>query len=140
MDMSAFVRRFSEEAAERVLDLENGVARLETNPGDRDLVNHLMRQAHTVKGGARMLRLKRIQDLSHAMEDALSAVGQGKRVVTPLLIDALMASGRGLRALLGALVPEEKEPERDAGVDVAALSLFVREETPPAGWGAAPRP
>jgi two-component system chemotaxis sensor kinase CheA len=135
MDMSAFVRRFSDEAAERVMDLENEIARLETNPGDKDLINHLMRQAHTVKGGARMLRLKRIQDLAHAMEDAMSAVGQGKRIVTPVLIDALMASGRGLRKLLAALDPDDTEPEKDAGVDVEALSAFVRDETPPPGWG-----
>ena len=138
MDMTAFVRRYIDEASERVADLENGIARLENAPSDRELVNHLMRQAHTVKGGARMLRLKRIQDLSHAMEDAMSSVGQGKRVVTPLLIDALLASSRGLRALLEGLVPEDKEPEKDAGVDVEALAAFIRDEKPPPGGGAPP--
>ncbi len=138
MDMSAFVRRYAEEAGERVREIEGGIAKLEAAPRDRDLVNHLMRQAHTVKGGARMLRLKRIQDLSHAMEDALSAVGAAKRVVTPLLVDALLASAKALRGLLGALVPGDPEPEKDAGVDVAALSNFVRTETPPPGWTAAP--
>ena len=73
MDMSAFVRRFGEESAERLSDLESDISRLETSPGDRDLVNGLMRQAHTVKGGARLLRLKAIQDVAHAMEDALGS-------------------------------------------------------------------
>lgn len=137
MDMSAFVRRYAEEAGERVREIEGGIARLEASPRDRDLVNHLMRQAHTVKGGARMLRLKRIQDLSHAMEDAMSAVGAGKRVVTPLLVDALMAATKALRDLLAGLVPGDPDPEKPAGVDVAVLSNFVRTETPPPGWVAA---
>ena len=134
MDMGAFVRRFGEESAERLSDLESGISRLETAPGDRDLVNGLMRQAHTVKGGARLLRLKAIQDVAHAMEDALVDVGQSKRVVTPLLVDALMASCKGMRDLLAALRPGEKDPQGPNSVDVAALALFVREGKPPPGW------
>jgi chemotaxis protein histidine kinase CheA len=134
--MGAFVRRFGEESAERLSDLESGISRLETSPGDRDLVNGLMRQAHTVKGGARLLRLKEIQDVAHAMEDALVDVGQSKRVVTPLLVDALMASCKGIRTLLGALRPGEKDAQGPTDVDVAALAAFVREGKPPPGWAA----
>ncbi len=138
--MSAFVRRYAEEAAERVQDIENGLARLESSPRDKALVDQLMRQAHTVKGGARMLRLSRMQDISHAMEDAMSQVGLGKRPVTPILVDALLASARGMKAILAALDPAAKDPEGAADVDVPALAAFVRDGTPPPGWTGAPAP
>lgn len=138
MEMSSFVRRYGEESAERLQDMENAIARLETSPRDKALVDQVMRQAHTVKGGARMLRLKLVQDVSHAMEDALSEVGLGRRPVTPILIDALLASCKGLRALLAALQPDAKDPQGPADVDVAGLAAFVRDGTPPAGWSGKP--
>jgi chemotaxis protein histidine kinase CheA len=58
--------------------------------------------------------------------------------VTPVLIDALLASCRGLRTLLGALRPEDKEPQGPTGVDVAGLAESVRRGTPPPGQ--APHP
>jgi chemotaxis protein histidine kinase CheA len=136
--MGAFVRRYGEESIERLREIENGIARLEASPGDRELVNGVMRQAHTIKGGARLLRLKSIQDLSHAMEEALSEVGAAKRPVTPILIDALLASCKGLEALLEAPRPGEKEPQGPADVDVAALARFVVEGTAPPGWTRGP--
>jgi two-component system chemotaxis sensor kinase CheA len=138
--MSAFVRRYAEEASERVQDIENCLARLESSPRDKELVDQLMRQAHTVKGGARMLRLVRIQDLAHAMEDAMAEVGAGKRPVTPILVDALLASARGLAAILRTLDPTAKEPEGAPEVDVKALSAFVREGKAPPGWAGVPAP
>jgi two-component system chemotaxis sensor kinase CheA len=132
--MSGFVRRYAEEAAERVQDIENGLARLESAPRDKALVDQIMRQAHTVKGGARMLRLQRIEKIAHAMEDAMSEVGKGKRTVTPILVDALLASSRGMRTLLASLDPAAAEPERATDVDVAALAAFVREGKAPPGW------
>jgi two-component system chemotaxis sensor kinase CheA len=134
MDMSGFLRRYAEESAERVQDIENGIARLETKPRDKALVDHLMRQAHTVKGGARMLRLKSVQDLAHALEDAMAEAGSSRRTITPLLIDAMMASAKGLRTLLAAIRPEHKEPQGPTPVDVDALAAFVREGKPPPGW------
>src|SRR5258706_7012269 len=138
MEMSSFVRRYGEESAERLQDMENAIARLEASPRDRALVDQVMRQAHTVKGGARMLRLKLIQEIANAMEDALSEVGLGKRPVTPILIDALLAACRGRRALLGALRPDDKEARGPAAVDVPAIAAFVRDGTPPPGWTGKP--
>ena len=140
MDMSSFIRRYSEESGERVQDMDLGIARLETTPGDHELVNHLMRQAHTVKGGARMLRLKLVQDLAHAMEDAMAEVGASKRLVTPVLIDGLLASCKGLKSLLGNLRPEAKDPQGPVDVDVAGISEAVRKGTPPPGHAAPPSP
>jgi chemotaxis protein histidine kinase CheA len=103
-------------------------------------VDQIMRQAHTVKGGARMLRLHRIQDIAHAMEDAMSEVGLGKRPVTPILVDALLASARGMKALLASLDPSAKDPEGAPEVDVKALAAFVRDGTTPPGWTGSPPP
>jgi chemotaxis protein histidine kinase CheA len=129
--MSTFIRRYAEESSERLREIENSIARLEATPGDKSLVDLVMRQAHTVKGGARMLRLHGIQDLSHAMEDAMSEVGKGKRTVTPVLVDGLLASCRGLRALLEALDPTAKEPQGPVSLDIAALAEAVRKGIPP---------
>ncbi|MFH1501862.1 MAG: hybrid sensor histidine kinase/response regulator [Candidatus Eisenbacteria bacterium] len=63
--------RFSEESAEHIANIERDLLRLETKPGDRALVENMMREAHTMKGAASMMGLDDIARLSHDFEDSL---------------------------------------------------------------------
>ncbi|MHC4820737.1 MAG: chemotaxis protein CheA [Planctomycetota bacterium] len=129
MDLTAFVRRYAEESAERLTALDGALASLESNSADMGVIDELMRQAHTLKGGARMLRLEEIQGLAHAFEDAMTEVQAGKRTVTPELMDALFAATRGLRMLVEGL--EETPPYIPDGLDVEAIAKAVQDGTVP---------
>ena len=75
------VEIFIEEAQE-ILDASDGTLQQWTDDvGDRDAVNELQRQLHTLKGGARMAGFTNIGDLSHAVESLIIKVVEG--VVAP---------------------------------------------------------
>jgi len=63
------LRYFRVEAQELVGQLEAGLLSYEKHP---ELLPELFRFAHTLKGGARVVRLEATADLAHAMEDVLA--------------------------------------------------------------------
>ena len=80
---------FVQEGAD-ILDHADGqIAGLRMAPHQREFVSGLQRDLHTLKGGARMAGLAPIGDLAHAMETLLEAVGEGRRVPEPLVIESL---------------------------------------------------
>ncbi|MDE2178338.1 MAG: Hpt domain-containing protein [Xanthomonadaceae bacterium] len=73
-----------------ILDHADGqIAGLRMAPHQREFVAGLQRDLHTLKGGARMAGLAPIGDLAHAMETLLEAVGEGRRMPEPLVIESL---------------------------------------------------
>jgi len=74
LDISKFLARFADEAREQVARLNEGLLKLEKNPDDQDTVNTIFRAAHTIKGSSRMMKLVRITEVAHAMEDVLAGL------------------------------------------------------------------
>lgn len=68
---------FRTECDERLQRLDAGWLQLEKEPSNTVLIEDLFREAHSVKGAARMLGLLDIQDLAHGMEDELGAIRKG---------------------------------------------------------------
>ncbi len=77
MDLSAFLDEFRNEAEENLERLDQGLLALERNPSDAALVRGLFLSAHTIKGGAGMLDLKVIKQITHALEDVLGLLRDG---------------------------------------------------------------
>jgi chemotaxis protein histidine kinase CheA len=101
---------FRAEVEERVASLQAGLLALEAHPSPRQVVTSLFRDAHTVKGSARMLGLSEVLAVAHNAEDLLGALRDGRLPVRRDLVDLLLASCDGI---LGALpcvddpVPDE---------------------------------
>jgi len=76
-DKSAFISRFKEETNDHLAELEKNLLRLERNTRDHQLLDDMMREAHTLKGSATMMGYKRIAELAHVFEDALLQIKQG---------------------------------------------------------------
>jgi two-component system chemotaxis sensor kinase CheA len=93
---------FLEEATERIDALSQKLLRLETTPGDAELVREIFRDLHTVKGSSGFVGLRRMNRLAHAAEELVGQVRDGKRVAGRGVIDALLLALDGLRALLAA--------------------------------------
>ncbi|MBU1692594.1 MAG: hybrid sensor histidine kinase/response regulator [Verrucomicrobia bacterium] len=70
--------------------LENGLVKLEAQPGDTAQIEPLMRAAHSIKGAARIVGLTQAVGLAHAMEDLFVAAQQNRLPVTPELVDHLL--------------------------------------------------
>jgi len=97
---------FRAEVDERLASLSAGLLQLETQASPRQLIAALFRDAHTVKGSARMLGLDEVVDVAHRAEDVLGALRDGRRQATKDLIDLLLVAAEVIsRSLPGAERP-----------------------------------
>jgi chemotaxis protein histidine kinase CheA len=113
---------FRAEVEERLASLQTGLLALESHSSPRQVVTQLFRDAHTVKGSARMLGLEGVLHVAHHMEDLLGALRDGRFSVRKDHIDLLLAACDGIsRALPG---PEAIEDSALAPL-VAALESAV---------------
>lgn len=79
-DRSAFIQKFQEEATEYLQRLNEGVIKLEGDPKNRELIDQMLRDAHTLKGSSRMVGLLEISDIAHRLEDIMVKVREGEIV------------------------------------------------------------
>ncbi len=110
---------FVEEAAEHISVLEAGLLEMEIvgSAGSEDM-EALFRAAHTLKGSASLVKMTSVGAISHRMEDLFEAVRDGKLIVSPLHIDALLFALDQIRNLIRYKVEGLDEP-----ADVVALAL-----------------
>ncbi|MEK9914405.1 MAG: ATP-binding protein, partial [Paracoccaceae bacterium] len=86
-DKVGLISDFCEEAWESLQTSENLLIELENNPTSKDLINELFRAVHTVKGGSRLIEVKKIEKLSHELETVLDNVRSDKIMLDARLID-----------------------------------------------------
>ncbi|MDA1193437.1 MAG: Hpt domain-containing protein, partial [Candidatus Poribacteria bacterium] len=89
---------FKAESAERLVSLGDGLLHLETHPNDAEVLRVVFREAHSLKGSARMLDVPKVERVAHRMEDLLGAATRGELVITSALIDRLSGALDGLSA------------------------------------------
>lgn len=102
---------FLEEIQGHLPAIELGLLELEKDPQNRKQLDPLFRIIHTIKGGAGLLNLKKVNDLAHIMENVLGLARSQKIVFEKEHIDALLA---GYDCLLQML----KDPVRSETVDI----------------------
>jgi two-component system chemotaxis sensor kinase CheA len=114
------VRLWSDEAAENIEAIENGLLQLEKGDTDAELVNRVFRAAHTLKGNSNAIGHQRMGALTHAMEDVFGAVRDGHLAELGELADPLYQTIDVLRALLDEVSAGE------VLADPAALTAELR--------------
>jgi chemotaxis protein histidine kinase CheA len=127
-DDPELVATFRAEVEERLASLCEGLLRLEGHPSPRQLVSGLFRDAHTVKGSARMLGLDGVVDVAHRAEDLLGALRDNRVVVRRDLVDLLLVAAESIsRSLPGAARPVG---QGELAAVVAALEQACAGEDP----------
>ncbi len=86
-DRKAFIGKFQEEAGEYLQRLNEGVITLEGDSGNRELIEQMLRDAHTLKGSSRMVGLIEISDIAHKLEDIMVKVRDGQLAYDPSMSD-----------------------------------------------------
>lgn len=121
---SKYIEIFVREADEHLTSLQGGLLALEKEPDNKGLIHELLRNAHTLKGAARMLGFEEISVIAHGMEDLLKAMEDGDRPVDAAAIDLLLKGTDAVTRLVSALVSGT-----EAGVDLdQLLRAFAGEE------------
>ena len=117
---------FRAEVEERLVSLQAGLLVLEAHASPRQVLSGLFRDAHTVKGSARMLGLTGVLGVSHAMEELLGAVRDGRFAPRTDLVDLLLASCDAI----GRALPGGELGDDDLGPLLAALAAAVDGQNP----------
>ena len=89
MDVSQYLDIFLDETKEHLQNLSDQIMSLESNPEDMGTINEIFRAAHSLKGMAGTMGYKRMQTLTHDMENVFSEVRNGTLKVVPEMIDLL---------------------------------------------------
>ena len=89
MDVSQYLEIFIDESSEHLQNLNTQILNLESDPGNMDTVNEIFRAAHSLKGMAGTMGYKRMQNLTHDMENVFSEVRNGNITVQPSMVDVL---------------------------------------------------
>lgn len=90
---------FLDECVERTDSLAERLLRLEQNAGDRELVNEVFRDLHTLKGSSAFAGLTKMNRVAHKAEDLIGALREGRRQVDRALVDVLLEALDALRAI-----------------------------------------
>lgn len=115
MDLHAFMDEFKSEALEHLERIDQGLLLLEQNPQNLEQVRNLFLSAHTIKGGAAMLSLTAIKEITHAFEDILDALRQGKHLADPSTITLLLETADLLRLVVTRVPLEPTDQEKAWG-------------------------
>ena len=89
MDVSQYLEIFLDETKEHLQNLNTRILELEADPENADTINEIFRAAHSLKGMAGTMGYKRMQNLTHDMENVFSEVRNGAIKVLPEMIDVL---------------------------------------------------
>jgi len=136
IDLSRFREQFAKEAKARLARMNGGLVYLGKNPGDAKLEGDILREAHTIKGAARMMGLPRIAEVALRFEEALTRRRDKSVQDNHDLTDALFAVLDTLSKMVDALSQPPREPiDVEAVLDRLKLAQVPVEE--PAAQGPA---
>ncbi len=126
------VELFFDEAAERIEGISGKLIQLERAPSDLEILRDLFRDLHTVKGSSAMVGLSPMNQLAHASEDLVGQLREGERAADAPVVNALLATLDGLRAML-----EQARARRPITVDPAPVLRALRDPGAPVPAAAA---
>lgn len=89
MDVSQYLEIFLDETKEHLQSLNTEILNLEQDPENTGTINEIFRAAHSLKGMAGTMGYKRMQNLTHDMENVFSEVRNGTIKVKGNMIDIL---------------------------------------------------
>ena len=128
-DTASFLATFLAEAKEHLATLNAGLLRLEKDPKQPELIEALLRAAHTLKGAARMMGYLDIQQVAHRLEDLFQQIGDGRIMVTAAFITQALKALDVIETLVDAVV-QGKTATTDVSAVCQALDAAVG-KTPP---------
>lgn len=126
MDTSQYLDIFLDESKEHLQNLSDQIMDLEQNPENMDTINEIFRAAHSLKGMAGTMGYKRMQTLTHDMENVFSEVRNGTFKVQPGMIDILFKSLDALEEYVNNIQQTTEEGANDNQDLIDALNSILK--------------
>ncbi|MFV0929605.1 hybrid sensor histidine kinase/response regulator [Pseudomonas jessenii] len=124
---ASLLELFSLEAEAQTLVLSAGLLALERDPTLADQLESCMRAAHSLKGAARIVGVDAGVSVAHVMEDCLVSAQEGRLLLRPEHIDALL---QGTDLLMRIATPSNNPEVSDIEAYVALMARLLDPAAP----------
>ncbi len=131
MDVSQYLEIFIDETKEHLQSLNTQILELEQNPENMDTINEVFRAAHSLKGMAGTMGYKRMQNLTHDMENVFSEVRNGHINVNASMIDTLFQCLDALDDYLNKIQETGDEGTNDNELLIKDLNAMLENNDQP---------
>ena len=108
---------FKLECDEHIQKLNSGILTLEENPDNIGLIGEILRDAHSLKGAARMIDFKSIEDISHNLETILGKIKKGEIKLSTEIANLIFNSLENISEIVKIISQGGREDE----VDISSL-------------------
>ncbi len=133
MDLSQYLEIFIDETKEHLQTLNDQVLILESEPENVDTVNEIFRAAHSLKGMAGTMGFKRMQRLTHDMENVFSEIRNGKMNVNADLVDIVFKCLDAIEGYLSSIIETADEGTEDNDELIEQLNAVLESGTSGSG-------
>ena len=128
MDVSQYLEIFIDESNEHLQTLSDELMVLEKEPENKDTINEIFRAAHSLKGMAGTMGYKRMQNLTHNMENVFSEIRNDKMKVNSKLVDVLFQCLDALESYVDNIRNTQDEGTDDNEPIIKELNDFLANE------------
>lgn len=125
MDVSQYLEIFIDETSEHLQNLSDCIMELEKDPENMDTINEIFRAAHSLKGMAGTMGFKRMQHLTHDMENVFQEVRSDKIKVNSAMIDLLFKCLDAIEGYLNSVKESSDEGTEDNELIIKELNDFI---------------
>ena len=122
MDTGQYLGVFLDEAKEHLQALNDSIMTLEQDPENEDCINEIFRAAHSMKGMAGTMGYKRMQDLTHHIEDVFSDVRNGTLKINSSMTDTLFQCLDAVQAYVDNITETQDEGTEENANLIKALA------------------
>ncbi|MBR5650495.1 chemotaxis protein CheA [Pseudobutyrivibrio sp.] len=125
MDVSQYLDIFIDETSGHIQSLSDNIMELEKEPENKDVVNEIFRAAHSLKGMAGTMGFKRMQHLTHDMENVFQEVRNDNVKVNSALIDILFKCLDAIEGYLETVKATSNEGEEENEALIKLLNDYL---------------
>lgn len=125
MDVSQYLEIFIDESSEHIQTLSDCIMTLEQEPENKDTINEIFRAAHSLKGMAGTMGFKRMQHLTHDMENVFQEVRSDKIKVDSSMIDLLFKCLDAIDSYVENIKSTSDEGTDDNEIIIKELNDFI---------------
>ncbi|MCP4901302.1 MAG: chemotaxis protein CheA [bacterium] len=125
--MEQVIQEFLAESFENLDQLDQDLVNLEQNPKDREIFERIFRTIHTIKGTCGFLAFQKLEEVTHAGENVLSLLRDGKLGLRPDITTQLLTLMDAVRTMLASIESGGNEGDEDYSQLIASLAVIMEE-------------
>jgi two-component system chemotaxis sensor kinase CheA len=130
-ELEEILNIFQQESVEILDSMDKNLLVLEKNPSNNDASMRLFRDAHSLKGSARMLGFNNIQNVAHKIEDVLGFIKEKKFLMTANMAQVISKALECVAHMVAKTVENKKEyVSPDIMAHILALESLLQDGSP----------